>query len=128
MLNGISITLGMPQSAVEARLGKGDSVKNRRYYFNSDLAIHYAQAGTVEYIEFLGGVDGSLKPTLYGISAFDVPAETLVRLLREKDGGTMIDTEHGYSYAFPNLSVGIYREGLANHWATLGIGIPGYYR
>lgn len=113
---------------MEARLGKGDSVKNRCYYFNSDLAIHYAQDGTVEFIEFLGGVDGSLKPILYGVSAFEVPADALVDLLREKDCGTLIDTEHGYSYAFPNLSVGIYREGLANHWATLGIGVPGYYR
>ena len=124
VLNGTSIALGMPQTAVEARLGKGDSVKNRRYYFNSDLAIHYAQDGTVEYIEFLGGVDGSLNPVLYEVSAFDVPADALVNMLRDKNGGAMLDTEHGYSYAFPNLSVGIYREGLASHWATLGIGVP----
>ncbi len=158
VLDGISIELGMPQSAVETRLGKGDAVRSRRYYCSSDLAIHYAQDGTVEFIEFLGGPGGSLKPILYGVSAFDVPAEALVDLLREKNGGTMLDTEHGYSYTFPNISVGIYRErrpsdvqeliaemkadGIhtegnadvaaelqrANHWATLGIGIPGYYR
>ena len=62
VLDGISIELGMPQSAVETRLGNGDAVRSRRYYCSSDLAIHYAQDGTVEFIEFLGGPNGSLKP------------------------------------------------------------------
>ena len=69
----------------------------------------------------------------------------------------MGDHENGYSYQFENIGVGVYREAVpqeveemieeaasfghpmsddeiryelkrANHWATIGVGIPGYYQ
>lgn len=67
----VSIFFGMEKSAVELALGAGESIGNRYYYFNSEMAIDY-QDNKVDFIEFLGGADGKLKPILYGVSAFDV--------------------------------------------------------
>lgn len=158
VLDGIPIYLGMNQSAVEAAIGKGQLVGKRYYYYDNDMAIDYSDHKTVEFIEFLGGIDGSLHPVIYGVSAFDLPAGELTDLLRQKNDGEIDDSEQGYSFAFLNISVGVYREikpsdviemieemkadGIpakdnedvaeqmrkANHWDTIGIGISDYYR
>lgn len=158
VIDGISIYLGMNQSAVEAAIGKGEPVEKRYYYYNNDMAIDYNDNNTVEFIEFLGGIDGSLHPVIYGVSAFDTLADELADLLRQKNDGEIDDSEQGYSFAFLNISVGVYREirpydvnemieemkadGIpvennedvaaemrkANHWATIGVGVAGYYQ
>ncbi|MBD5534285.1 MAG: hypothetical protein HDQ99_01165 [Lachnospiraceae bacterium] len=158
VVDDISIYLGMNQSAVETAIGKGQLVGKRYYYYDSDMAIDYSDNNTVEFIEFLGGIDGSLHPVIYGVSAFDTLADELADLLRQKNDGEIDDSEQGYSYAFLNISVGVYREmrpsdvmemieemkadGIptennedvaeemrkANHWATIGIGVAGYYQ
>lgn len=122
------------------------------------MAIDYGDDNTVEFIEFLGGIDGSLHPVIYGVSAFDTAADELADLLRQKNGGEIDDSEQGYSLCFLNISVGVYREirpsdvtemieemqsdGIpvennediasemrrADHWATIGVGVAGYYR
>ena len=157
VINGVSINLGMTQSAVEDAIGKGFIMEKRHYYFNSELAIDYSEKDTVEFIEFLGGADGLLRPVIYGVSAFDTLADDLTEILKQKNDGEIEDTEEGYSYSFRNISVGIYREikpsdvfemmeemkadGIpvegnedvaadmrrANHWATIGIGVAEYY-
>lgn len=157
VIDGISIYLGMNRPAVETAIGKGEYAGERYYYYDSNMAIDYNDDETVEFIEFLGGIDGSLHPMIYGVSAFDVSADELVSLLQQKNNGEVDDLEKGYSYAFLNISVGIYRErkpsdvaemieemeadGIsaeenediaeemqkANHWATIGIGVAGYY-
>ena len=121
------------------------------------MAIDYDDSKRIEFIEFLGGIDGLLHPVIYGVSAFDAHADELTDLLLRKNNGEVVDTEQGYSYAFPNIGVGIYREirpsdvaemieemkadgiatenneDLANdmrkamHWATIGIGVADYY-
>lgn len=157
-LDGISISLGMGQEEVERRIGPGhDRNGARHYYFNSEMAVNYDAGGKVEFIEFLGGVDGKLKPVIYGVSAFDADAEELVEILRRENGGKAEDTERGHCCTFGSLSIGVYREltpagvlemeeemrrdGLptegnpdlendrrnAAHWATIGMGIAGYY-
>lgn len=158
VIDGISIYLGMAQTDVEAAIGAGNPVRNRYYYYNSEMAIDYNAEKKVEFIEFLGGPDGALRPVLYGVSAFDTPADELTALLRGKNAGAIDDPERGYSYSFLNISVGVYREtqpadvaemiekmkaaGIsaennrdietemrkAHHWSTIGIGIPGYYQ
>lgn len=157
-LNGKIISLGMEQEAVERLIGSGKvTYRNLHYYFNAEMAIDYDASGKVEFIEFLGGIDGKLKPVIYGVSAFDVDAEELAELLRRENHGAVDDSERGYSYAFLNISVGVYRpliparvlemeeemrrEGVptegnadleqdrrrATHWTTIGIGVAGYY-
>ncbi len=160
MIGGVSIDLGMERSAVESVIGKGEYVKPREryYYYNNEMAIEYNDDNKVEFIEFLGGVDGSLRPMIYGVSAFDTPADELAELLKQKNNGEIDDSEQRYSYSFLNISVGIYREirtsdvlemleemkanGIpaennvdleadkrrAEHWSAIGIGAAGYYQ
>lgn len=158
VVHGIPIYFGMSQSAVEGAIGKGQLAGKRYYYYDNEMAIDYSHDGTVEFIEFLGGIDGSLHPVIYGVSAFDAPADELGDLLRQKNDGEIDDSEQGYSFSFLNISVGVYREirpsdvaemieemrtnGIstennedvasemrkANHWATIGAGVTGYYR
>ena len=156
VFDNVSICLGMEKSAVELALGAGEAIGNRYYYFNSEMAIDY-QENKVDFIEFLSGVDGKLKPTIYGVSAFDANAAELVDVLKSNNNGEICDDENGYSYQFSNISIGVYREALpdeitemideaknngnpmsddeiayemkrAHHWATIGVGITGYYQ
>lgn len=156
VFDNVSICLGMEKKAVELALGVGEAIGNRYYYFNSEMAIDY-QENKVNFIEFLGGVDGKLKPTIYGVSAFDVEADELVDVLKTNNNGELCDDENGYSYQFSNISIGLYRETIpneiaeiveeaksfgnpmsddeiqyemkrANYWAAIGIGVTGYYQ
>lgn len=156
LVDGEAICLGMEQSAVEAAIGKGILVGKRYYYFNDEMAIDYND-NKVDFIEFLSGIDGMLKPSIYGISVFESQADDLLKVLKEKNNGEINDTENGYSYQFHNISVGVYREAVpvavkemieeaasfgnpmtddeiqyemkrANHWATIGLGVSGYYQ
>ena len=156
VFDNISISFGMEKSAVELALGMGEVAGSRCYYFNGEMAIDY-QENKVDFVEFMGGVDGKLKPTIYGVSAFDVNAAELVDVLKANNNGEICDDENGYSYQFSNISVGVYREALpdeitemieeakndgnpmseddiayemkrANHWATIGSGAVGYYQ
>lgn len=156
-IDGKEIFLNASQKTVEETIGKSTVVGNRHYYFESELAVDYNDDGLVEFIEFLGGSDSLLKPIIYGVSAFDAPANELTELLAEKNQGKIDDSEDGYSYAFMEISVGIYRELIpadieemieemredgipiennedlerdkmkANHWQTIGMGVENYY-
>ena len=156
VLDHASICLSMEKTAVELAIGAGKAIGNRYYYFNGEMAIDY-QENKVDFIELTGGVDGKLKPTVYGVSAFDVDAAELVDVLKANNNGEICDNENGYSYQFSNISIGLYREAIpneiaemieeakrfgnpmsddeiryemkrANHWATIGIGVTGYYQ
>lgn len=120
------------------------------------MAIDYRN-NKVEFMEFLGGIDGLLKPAIYGISVFETQANDLFEVLKEQNNGEIGDNENGFSYQFQNISVGVYREAVpedikemieesvsyeepmsdneiedemkrANHWATIGVGVVGYYQ
>ena len=156
VFDNISIGFGMEKSAVELELGKGQPVGNKYYYFNNEMAIEYIE-NKVVFVEFLGGVNGKLRPVIYGVSAFDMDASELVEILKSNNGGKISDNEGGYSYQFPNIGIGVYREAIpneitemietakcfgnpmsndeiqyemkrANHWATIGCGSVGYYQ
>ena len=156
LVDGVAIYLGMEQSVVEAAIGKGQVIGKRCYYFNNGMAIDYRN-NKVDFIEFLGGGDGMPKPTIYGVSAFETQANDLFDVLKKQNNGVIRDSENGYSYQFENISVGVYREAVpkeieemieeaasfgnpmsddemqyemkrANHWATIGIGVTGYYQ
>lgn len=158
VLGDVSIAFGMTKKEVERLLGFATSIGERHYYFGAELAISYDKHETVEFVEFLGGREGTLRPMIYGVSAFDENAEALMALLIEKNHGDIGDHENGHSYQFMNLSIGIYREmtprdveemiaemkahGIpteqnpdleadkekALHFATVGAGACGYYQ
>lgn len=156
-IDGQPICLGMEQSCVEATIGKGQFIRNRCYYFDNELAIDYDHNNKVEFIECLSGIDGVLKPYIYGMSAFESSANDLLKLLQSHNNGMIDNTENGYSYQFNDISVGVYREAVpeevmkmikeaedfgdpmsdddinyemnkSNHWATIGFGIANYYK
>ncbi|MBD5383750.1 MAG: hypothetical protein HDR72_01955, partial [Ruminococcaceae bacterium] len=149
--------LGNTADEIKAVLGEPESVhKNSLYYFGNELRIDIGGDGKAEFIEFLGGTDGALQPAIYDVPAFKTGSDELYALLAEKNGGGIDDRENGYSYAFLNISVGVYRESIpenveemaaeaeregyplsaediaeerkkAAFWATVGIGTAGYY-
>lgn len=157
LIDGVALCLGMEQAAAEQIVGKGQFVRDRYYYRNSELTISYDNDGKVSFIEFLGGIDGQLKPTIYGVSVFDADADEIYELLKQHNGDEITDIERGYCYSFLNISVGLYRESIpenvtemieeatsfgnpiseeeieyetkkAHHWATIGFGIKNYYQ
>ena len=157
-VDGVSISFGMEQVAVEKALGKGEVFGKRNYYFDGEMAIDYDSNSRVDFIEFLGGFPGSLRPCIYSVSAFDTLADELVQLLSKMNNGEADDIDNGYTLTFQNISIGLYREARpqdvlemieemkadgiptdgnedvaeeeqkANHWATLGVGSADYYR
>ena len=154
VIDGKDICLGMTRSEVITLLGDGEFT-HRHYYYNSELAIDYDEEDKVEFIEFLGGIDGKLQPIIYGKYAFKTLADDIIGILTKENGNEIDDYENGCSYTFPNISVGIYRpttpKGIekdieemksdgeynaeyaeevmrkASHWATIGIGVKDYY-
>lgn len=158
VIGGADVCLGMDRADVEAAIGEGRPVRKRYYYYANEMAIDYNADGKVDFIEFLGGIDGSLHPAIYGCSVFDTFAEELVKLLQQKNNGEINALERGCLAVFKDISIGLYREttpddvsemieemkaaGIsaadnedikaemrkANHWATIGIGVAGYYR
>lgn len=156
-IGGREVRLGCTIDDLKNTLGEPELVnKNRLYYFDSKLRVDFGEDGKAEFIEFLGGTDGDLQPVIYDVPAFKTSADELYALLAEKNGGEINDSEDGCSYAFLNTSVGVYRESTpenveemiseaenegfpmsaediaeerkkADFWATIGIGIAGYY-
>ena len=99
------------------------------------MRFDFDDDGKVEFIEFLGGIDGKLQPTIYGVSVFQSKADTLYNILSDENHGEIDDSGNGYSYGFLNISVGVFRPNIpkdemkkANYWATIGIGTADYYR
>ena len=159
-INEKKIKLGMSKEDIVSALGEAETIyenlpdaqdKVHLYYFESELRFDLNNENKLEFIELLGGAEGKLRPEIYGVPAFLAKADELLRLLTEKNNGDITDDEDGYSYAFPNIGIGIYRESvpedieemlrdaeeqgeplseeeynhelsLAEHWATIGIG------
>lgn len=157
VFNNIEIKLGASESEVKAALGEPYSIwETSLFYFENELRFDF-ENGSVEFIEFLGGIDGALKPTIYGVSAFQTDADKLYEILNQQNNGEIDDSEDSYSYGFLEISVGVYRDTVpddvqemieeaeengepldeeviaeemrrAAHWATIGIGIENYYK
>ncbi len=129
------IMLGMNIDEVQKLIGIPDRVfsncdgeSGRHYYFDSELVLDFDESGLLEFIEFLGGIDGNLRPYLYGVSAFETSADELLKMIMEQDD-EVDDSEADYCYCFLNVSIGLWRQDNQNkHWDTIGIGVDKYYR
>ena len=155
VINGSAVCFGMARSEVEFLIGAGQKIGTRYYYFNGEVAIDYNE-NKVEFIEFLGGSDGTYQPMIYGVSVFGTTAEELIEILKTKNNGKICDIEDGHCYLFSNIGIGLYREATpkeisemveeaaafgnpmssdeieyeskrANRFATVGVGVAGYY-
>ena len=155
MIHGAEIRFGMEKAELEALIGIGQKIGNRYYYCNGEAAIDYNE-NKVEFIEFLGGMDGVYQPMIYGVSVFETIADDLIEILKIKNNGKICDMENGHCYLFSDIGIGLYREATpkelsemieeaaafgnpmtsdeieyeskrANHFATIGVGGAGYY-
>ena len=153
-----SIPFGCTRETAENVLGAAEDTRgNRCYYFDHELALDFDGEAKLEFIEFLGGADSVLRPSLFGQDAFAADADELLDLLSERNGPDIDDDEAEYSYALRTLSIGMSREitpadvdamllemstmklevlgGVdveeemkkAHHWETIGIGVKDYY-
>ena len=153
------LPLSASKEQAEALLGPAEEFQGDQWYYaESELRLDFDQSGRLEFIEFLGGLEGTLQPTVYGLTAFQTGADELIEELTRHNDGPVDDSEQGYSYAFLNISVGVYRSILpqdvqeliaemeenglpthnnpdverdqsrAEHWETIGIGVAGYYQ
>lgn len=105
-----SIFLGEKRNDVKAKLGEPEDVfENSFYYFNSELRLDFSADGTLVFIEFLGEMAGSIQPVIFGVQAFQAEADELYHILEEQNSGEVIDEEDGYSYAFPNIGIAVWR-------------------
>lgn len=109
-----NILLGSTKKDIEAKLGQPDIVRNSYYYFNSELRFDFSENNELEFIEFLSGCNGNIQPIIYGVKAFQVSADHLYNVLESNNSGDLVDCENGYSFAFPNIGIGIYRESTPN--------------
>ncbi|ADU23252.1 hypothetical protein [Ruminococcus albus] len=158
--DGKRICLGSSAEEIKAVLGQPEDEYTedditRLFYFESELRFDIDKDGVLEFIEFLG-FEGELRPVIYGTNVFETDADEVLDILTEKNGGDIIDEEDGYSYAFPDIGIGITRDATpesidemiaeyeedgeeiddevlefekrrASHWATIGLGNSEYY-
>lgn len=157
VINDTEIRFGASEGDVRAVLGEPSSKgKNSLYFCNNELRFDFNN-GKVDFIEFLGGINGELQPTVYDVPAFQTDADELYDILKRRNNGAIDDSEAEYSYGFQEISVGIYREitpydvqemiadstigngtvddedideemSRASHWGTIGIGVENYYK
>ena len=99
ILDGKEIRLGEKKQAVIPVLGEPEHIHEnygggswRHYYFDSELALDFDQNDCLEFIEFLGGHYGKLKPYIYDISVFDAKDTDVVRILSEHNNGEIDET------------------------------------
>jgi len=135
IINNKNINLGMNKEDIISILGDPEIIYNRKYctrsyYYNSELAIDYDLNNNVEFIEFLGGIEGNLNPIIYDFSIFKEDDEKINNLLKEKNKGIVDDSNKPYSYVFHKISVGVSKElnsEQKNQISTIGIGVKEYY-
>lgn len=154
--DGKKIPLGCTREFVEGVLGKPSVMESSYYYFDNEIRFDFDRDNKLEFIEFLGGADGFLQPEIYGINPFTESADKVYEILAEHNNGDVDDSENGYSYAFVETGIGIYRRNTpedvdlyaencrqvgeslsveeyeyeyrcADHWSTIGLGRKGYY-
>lgn len=157
VLDGRTVRLGDSRAEVERILGEPGFVRrNSLYYFGNELRADFDGEGRVEFIELLGGPEGTLQPVMFGAEIFRADPEAVAALLEGKNGGDVIDGENGHCLQFIGLSTGLYRESTPEdvagmireaavgglplgeeeiedekrrtHWAAAGVGAEGYYK
>ena len=106
-IDGKSVELGMTKEQVVEILGAGE-LSDRHYFYDYELAIDYDENNTVEFIEFLGGIEGTLHPVIYEKPVFESNADEIFEILKQHNNGEIDDSENGYSYSFIQTIVGLY--------------------
>ncbi|WP_316798403.1 hypothetical protein [Pedobacter frigidisoli] len=105
--------LGQAKPDIEKLLGTPSANSNLQqlFYDHYELRIDLDHNENAEFIEFIyGPFQERTELSIYGINPFQIGADKLIEILKEKNKGKIDDSEAGYSYAFLNISVGIWRQ------------------
>jgi len=117
-LDGIEIenvgklSLGQSRSGIEKILGQPSESSNLKqlYFDNYELRVDLDKNENAEFIEFISGpFPEKTELSIYGVDPFQIGADKLIEILTEKNNGKIDDSEADYSFAFLNISVGVYR-------------------
>lgn len=106
--NGQTVSFGCGGDAVERVMGIPREKRGRQWFY-PDLRVDFDEGERLEFIEFLGGAAGEWSPELFGLDVFRTPAEELCAVL-ESRAGEAEDEDGGYTFLYPSLSIGLYRE------------------
>ena len=130
------VRFGMSEREVSRRMGlEGQrDVGNTNLVYWNESAVRVDFQPTAHFMEFCDGVGMSVQ--VFGIDVFKTPAAELIAKLvslgHEYDAD---EPELGYCYTFRELQLGLWRPSLPDgpddddgrHFATVGIGVTGYY-
>jgi hypothetical protein len=132
------IRLGMNREAVLAAFGPPtDSfhkTPNSRYptdaWFESNFQVFYeGDEATVAFIELSNGAN--VEAVLFELPVFATSIPALISEIGLRAELDKSDPELGYSYIFPSLELAFWRpyndDKEAPYFATVGIGVPGYF-
>jgi hypothetical protein len=107
------VLLGQSRQNVESLLGKPSEPYSitSAFYDLYEFRIDFDEFGKVGYIEFLyGPFPERTELCIYDVNPFTIGAEKLVGILSKQNSGEVDLTEAEFSYAFLNISVGIWRQ------------------
>ena len=104
------VLIGDTKADLRNLLGEPEIVRGSWYYFKNELRFDFDADERVEFIEFLGGIDGELQPWIFGAEVFTSDADALLALLKKQNGTAKILEDKGYFYGFCGIGVGIYRD------------------
>ena len=129
-IDGHDIFLGQSKKQFIDCLGQPEVIYEN--YGGGSFRYHYPEFAfdvdlndNIEFVEFLYGHEGTIKPVIYGVSAFDITQEELMAILKEKNNGPYNEDDCGAD--FPNISVGVFYENDDVYFETIGIGVRDYY-
>ncbi|HVI47547.1 MAG TPA: hypothetical protein VM802_21940 [Chitinophaga sp.] len=97
---------------VKSILGESTKDEGRKLFYDQfEFRIDFDKKGKLEFIEMIYGPNCErAEVVIYDIDPFKLPAQELVDLLTVRGGNEVDDSEAPYSYAFPQISVGIWRD------------------
>jgi hypothetical protein len=107
----INITLGSKMEELKNLIGIPNLIMdNKLYYHEFDARFDFNEQDELEFIEFIGGpFTEKVELSIYGVNPFKIPAMDLVDILVEHSSN-IDDSDADLSYAFLDISVGIFRE------------------
>ena len=118
-MDNLDIDLGNDMKSIINILGKPNiQEENQLYYDRYEFRLDFDINKKLEFIELQGPNTKYINPAIYGINPFEIEADELVKLLKEKNGSNIDDTEAQYSYCFSDISVGIWRQNIPEDFST----------
>ncbi|WP_404812398.1 hypothetical protein ACIRNY_01520 [Capnocytophaga canimorsus] len=153
-INNSRIFFGSDMDEIIKTLGEPDYKNDRQFYYDTlEFRMDFDTNKKLNFVELQGPDTERIIPEIYGVNPFELEADDLIALLKEKDDN--IDaSEKPYCYCFQKISIGVWRDvtperviqsipkniigeeeniwqkelDKAKRFWTVGAGIDGYYK